>query len=165
MTEVDGRIDKRDSAYCRGMTAAAVILGGIAGIVWIGQGQSMSGEVGKSIEAEQFVLRDSGGKMRGELSTRVDRSPKLWLYDEAGVRRLEVSLLSDGTPGLRLLDRNEQIRATFGVVEGEPSLTLRDRDGRDRVTIILLANGEPSLFLRDKEGRAVWSSPSIPATK
>ena len=163
MTEIDERIDKRDSAYCRGMTAAAVILGGLAAMVWIGQG--LTGEVGKSIEAEQFVLRDADGKMRGELSTRVDRSPKLWLYDQAGVRRIEVSLLSDGDPGLRLLDRNEQIRATLGVVEGEPSLTLRDREGRDRVTLILLANGEPSLFLRDKEGQAVWSSPSIPATK
>ena len=162
MTEIDGRIDQRDSAYCRGMTAA-VILGGLAAMVWIGQG--LTGEVGKSIEAEQFVLRDADGKMRGELSTRVDRSPKLWLYDQAGVRRIEVSLLSDGDPGLRLLDRNEQIRATLGVVEGEPSLTLRDREGRDRVTLILLANGEPSLFLRDKEGQAVWSSPSIPATK
>ena len=132
---------------------AAVV--GIAVLMWIWMGQGPPRRIETTVEAEQFVLRDADGRMRGELSTRVDHSPKLWLYDEGGVRRMEVSLLSDGTPGLRLLDRKEQIRATLGIVEGEPSLTLRDRDGRDRVTLILLSNGEPSLFLRDKDGRAV----------
>ncbi|MBD0305924.1 MAG: hypothetical protein ICV76_05150 [Nitrospiraceae bacterium] len=126
-------------------------------------GPSEPRQVSQRVEAESFILRDSAGKIRGELSTRIDQSPKLWLYDEAGVRRVELSLLADGTPGLRLLDRDEHIRAAFGVVQDEPTLSLRDQ-GQDRAKLILLRNGEPSLFLRDKGGHAIWSSPSIPAT-
>ena len=47
-------------------------------------GPSEPRQVSQPVEAESFILRDSAGKIRGELSTRIDQSPKLWLYDEAG---------------------------------------------------------------------------------
>jgi hypothetical protein len=57
-----------------------------------------------------------------------------------------------------VLDRNERIRVDLSVRADEPSLILRDADGRDRATLTLIKS-EPSLFLWDKDGRALWSSP------
>ncbi|MER3423447.1 MAG: hypothetical protein C4293_09670 [Nitrospiraceae bacterium] len=131
-------------AAALGVTAALLILG-----------QSEPRSIHKSVEAESFLLRDSSRGLRGDLSTRIDHEPRLWLYDGSGVRRIELSLLSDGTPGLRLSDRNEQVHAILSILDSELSLALRDRDGRERASLTLVADVEPSLFLWDKDGRAI----------
>lgn len=114
------------------------------------------------VEAQRFVLKNVEGKVRAELSTARNNEPKLWFYGEDGKRRIEVSLLSDGTAGVWLLDRQERIRAGLSMMEEEPSLRLRDQDGRDRINLSLIAEGEPSLFLWGRNGQALWSAPALP---
>jgi len=129
-------------------------------VTLLGTVQFHSSKNAKVVEAEKFIIRDSAGTIRGELSTARDDSPKLWLYDKGGTRRAELSLLPDGTPGLRLLDEHEVIRATVSIFEHRPSLTLRDNEDRERVKLVVLPDGEPYLQLRDKTGNVVWTTPS-----
>lgn len=114
------------------------------------------------VEANRFVLKNGQGQVKAELSTAGDHEPKLWLYGEDGKRRLELTLLSDGSAGLWLLDRQERMRAGMSMVHGEPAVELRDEEGRDRVRLALVGGAERSLFLWGKNGQALWSAPAVP---
>ena len=112
------------------------------------------------LEAQRFVLKDVDGNVRAEFSTARDNEPKLWLYGPDGRRRIELSMLSNGSAGVWLFDDRERIRAGMSFVDGEPSLHLRDKEGRDRAKLSLVM-GEPSLFLWGQDGHALWSAPAI----
>jgi hypothetical protein len=142
-----------------GWVPILVVCSGILSLLLMGQESPRSNA--KAVEGESFLLKDSAGKLRAELSTRGDDSPKLWFYGEGGERRIELSMLADGIPGLRFLDHQERIRATLGIFDNEASLSLRDPQGHERIKLTLLANGEPSLFLWDKDGRAIWAAPML----
>jgi hypothetical protein len=59
----------------------------------------------RTIEAEQFVLRDPQGRARASLDI-TDGGPTLSMFDERGKKRLELSQ-TNRTVGLRLLGPNE----------------------------------------------------------
>src|SRR2546425_9215993 len=64
-------------------------------------GQAIQG-VPKAMEAERFVLRDTGGRVRAALGMEADGSVGLWLLDSAGKTRAGVGgelrgLTGDGT--------------------------------------------------------------------
>lgn len=156
---VEARLQQLERSRRRGQAAGAVLGAGCLALVLLAVSPPRHTE--PSVESHEYVLRDDAGTRRGEWTTRGDGAPKLWLYDEQGARRIEIGLLTDGSAGVRLLDGRERIRAVLGMADGEPSVSLRDPDGRDRAKLVLLSNGEPALFLWDRAGNTVWSSPAL----
>ena len=124
-------------------------------------GEATTPQTERVIEAQKFVLKDSEGRVRAELSTERDEAPKLWLFDESNHRRAEFSLLANGTPGVRFLDKNQKIRAALELAEGKAVLNLRDSESHTRAELVVTASGDPYLQLRDRDGKTFWTSPEI----
>jgi hypothetical protein len=97
----------------------------------------------RTIEAEQFIVRDREGRARATIGTAavsgaaVSRSPDepaIWLSDEKGRDRLILA-----TDGLRLANSKSQpaLDVTAGTIAGQPA----------------------SIKLYDSESHVVWSAP------
>jgi hypothetical protein len=74
--------------------------------------------------------------------------PSLALMDGRMKNRAVLGLWEDGEPYLTLLDKNGQVRATLGSTELKDSLT----GSRER-------RPSSSLVLFDEEGKIIWSAP------
>ena len=102
------------------------------------------------VEAQEFVLRDKGGLVRGRFAVGSDGSPRLLMNDSEGRPRIQVSVGPNGTPGIRLLDESRHAEIGMAVSPGSrPGLVLSDRDGKSRVNLALLEGGSPTLSFRD----------------
>jgi len=111
------------------------------------------------VGAEHFVLRDPGGKVRARLST-VGDSTVLSFQDHNGLIRSSLTVGDDGFPGLVFHDRHGEVRVFLGVVDGEPLLMLRDRQGKQRAMVKLRKeDGAPLLFVTDADGKTLWHAP------
>jgi hypothetical protein len=135
------------------------------------------------LESEKFILRDSSGNMRAELSMSAGGSgPALYLYHK-GERPdnpphaidLEVldqhSQVGPAITRIGLRDGKGQMLAKLEVSSGgQVALTLRDEQFKDRAVVGSVAlqqtktgstEARPpsSLVLFDKEGRVIWKVP------
>ncbi len=108
--------------------ALALILAG--SVLLMGQAPAT-----RTVEANEFVLRDESGRVRGRLSM-TDSGPALSLYDQNGHIRIMLDVLASG-PGLSLLDANGKIRLVLTVEASGPGLALVDENGRKRATFNL----------------------------
>ncbi len=63
----------------------------------------------RTVEAEQFVLKDVSGKPRGILAIRADGTPRLEFLEEDGKPRAALATAADGSPSLSLLDRDGKV--------------------------------------------------------
>jgi hypothetical protein len=134
---LESKIDELEQANRRLRRALrALVLCGGALIV---MAQARSG-ISDSIEARQFILRDSSGRVRAELGAN-----------------------PDGAVGLNLNDANERTLATLVVDgKGSPGLDLYDQSGKRRGMIALAAQGTPGIGLYDANGR-LRTSLDVPA--
>jgi hypothetical protein len=75
--------------------------------------------------------------------------PALLLLDEAGRRRADLRIQSDGTSGLFMMNQQEKARIELGVsgAEGIPILALRDEDLKLRGVFRLEGDGTPRFAL------------------
>ncbi len=122
-------------------------------------GQVRPGKAPKVIEAEKFILSDTGGKYRAELKTLVESNRNvvvLDLYDPQGT-----VLTRLGTGGLFLLDRDAKSRIALNTsTPGAPTLIVSDRDGKGGGIMLHTApNGISSLSVSDKDGKTIWEAP------
>ncbi len=129
----------------------AILLLGLAAVG--AMGQVLPKAIPKVVEAEQFVLRDTKGKIRAGLEVRAAGAPGLVLYDQNGKARAALNVLADGSPGLVLADQTENPRAilTLPADDGAPRLHLSDRNGKIRAMLNVDTRG-PSLTLWDQNG-------------
>jgi hypothetical protein len=108
----------------------AVMLAIAAVIVVMGQAPAK-----KTVEANEFILRDDSGNVRAKLSMVIPAgaapgspvSPQLALIDDKGKERVKL----DGnyyTPGLSLYDSQSRYRGFFGEVLGSDMLFLQDEN-------------------------------------
>jgi hypothetical protein len=92
------------------------------------------------IEAEEFRLVDSNGKLRARVSTtRADGpgcDPLIQLYDKQGVPRLTLEL------------RNDLPRVTFYVPSGQPAIAIGVHDDGGTVLSLSRANGTLGVHVR-----------------
>jgi mono/diheme cytochrome c family protein len=131
---------------------AILALGGIALVM--GQAKPHQ-QVPRVVEAERFVLRDSGGKVRAELACPDDR-PCLCLLDEKGNCRTRLALLGDGSAVVSLYDADGTGRVVLRVQPGgEPSLDLVDKQGKARP-----APAPPTRMSGDNPGRPAGAPPA-----
>jgi hypothetical protein len=126
-------------------------------IVVMGQTASVPS---RSVEAEQFVLRDSDGKVRGAMGIGSDGAVGINLNDVKGQSRITVDLAADGTPGLDFYDQNGKMRATLALASaGTPGLGLYDPSGKLRASLDVPAHETPGLAFYHRDGRPAWGAP------
>jgi hypothetical protein len=123
------------------------------------QGQLQRGvssrQLSGTMEAEQFIIRDSAGNRRAELGVSSEgRAVGLRLCNQAGQDRFELTIGSDGLPILRLCDEAGKVRAGLGVTaDGWTLLALFDQAEKGRAHLSVKPDGSPDLNFRDQTGK------------
>lgn len=125
---------------------------------------------GRAIEAERFVVRDEHGSVRAVLGVGIGSSNReeavgLRLAARDGASRAELFLDFDGTPFLRLQDREGKVALQADVAPDDtPGVVLWGRhkgaDNRRATTLVTFGKNDlPAVMLSDQRGRVVWRAP------
>jgi hypothetical protein len=134
-----------------GLTAVAALLL---------MGQAAPGS--RTIEAEKFVLIDSAGMARAELSMILE-GPNLVMYDAKGNPRAELVVTSDG-PRLDFANEAGKIQTVLTAYKGYNGVLTRNREG-ELSTFFGVDETGPTLEIRDTGGKAgirLWSTDQGP---
>jgi hypothetical protein len=127
------RLERQGRRWKR--TAFVVLLGAVALAV---MGQAPPHRLPKSLEAEEFVLRDSRGQVRASLGTaQGSNSTVLQFHGENGKPRTRITVAGDGTSSLEVMDTGDHVRLLLGVRE----------------------NGVPRIWLGNETGKIIWRAP------
>jgi hypothetical protein len=106
-----------------------------------------------SLQANEFVLRDASGLVRGIWDIEREGGPRMVLRDGDGRERLTLSLLRDGSPGVSLADREGRPRAVVAVSpDGTSNLVFVDAAGTTRAVLAHSSVDATTLVLADREG-------------
>lgn len=139
-----------------GSITGALLL--MAGAVLL-MGQTTSRQP-QSLEAEQFVLRDSDGKVRGAMGITPEGSVGLNLTDVKGQTRITLDIAENGTPGMDFYDAQGKLRATFALgPNGTPGMGLYDDKGKLRTSLDVPAANTPGLAFYHGDGKPAWGAP------
>jgi hypothetical protein len=146
---------QRSNKHLRLMTGALLLLCGA--VITMAQ---TSSAVPETLQAQQFLLRDSAGKVRGAMGVTSDGAVGLNLSDSNGRTRVTVDLAANGTPGLDLFDQDGKMRATMALgTAGEPGLGLYDSNGHLRTSLDVPAAKTPGLAFYKEDGTPAWGVP------
>ena len=97
---------------------------------------------------------------RAAVALAKDGSAQVSLSDEAGERRLSITLTGDGIPSVMLGDGTRN-RVAIGVSEkGLPTFNFRDAEGRTRTLFAILEDGQPVLQFKDAENNVLQQLPA-----
>ncbi len=121
--------------------------------------QTTSG-VAESLDARQFVLHDSTGKVRAALGTTDEGAVGLNLVDPKDRTRITLDVASNGTPGLDFFDQDGRLRATVALgPDGTPGVGLYGPDGHLRTSLDVPAGKIPGLAFYHDDGKPAWGAP------
>lgn len=130
----------------------AVVLGLGAALVAFSQRRGLPGSV-QTVAAQQFILRDRDGRVRGAWGMAEDGTVRLALSDELGRQRVRISLLDDGAAGLSFADSGDRKLAVLGLLaDGTTSLVLTDPGGIPRAVLGVQVDGSSNLVFADRLG-------------
>jgi len=104
LTERLDRLERENRRWRRAGTGVLIVIAAFALM-----GQAIQGRVPKAMEAERFVLRDTGGRVRAALGMEADGSVGLWLLDSAGKTRAGVGVSREGSPVMALADQTGKV--------------------------------------------------------
>ncbi|SRR5258708_641634 len=145
--DIHARLEKLEREN-RQMKRLGIVLAVLASTFFI-SGQA---HINKTIDANEFVLKDGNGKVRARLSMQTDK-PSLFFYDDKGGIPLSLSggdepfvnLIRVGTEETVTLGANrgfcgvgiyeKNIRAGLSIQKGVPGLELYDAQGKPRAAI------------------------------
>jgi hypothetical protein len=145
---------QRSNKHLRMMTGAMLLLCGALFTM------AQTSTVTDTVEAQQFLLRDSTGKLRGSMGVLSDGAVGLNLSDPNGRTRVTLDLASNGTPGVDLYDQNGKERATIALGDaGQPGLGLYGPDGHLRTSLDIPAGKIPGLAFYKDDGKPAWGAP------
>lgn len=100
-------------------------------------------------EAEKFILKDNQGRIRAQLGTDPDGSPKLSLLDDRGHDQVALRGQVDADGSLEFYDRG-QLRIAMAVSPGgTASLDFYDKAHRGRAGLYLWPDGTTEFGLRN----------------
>ena len=144
----------RSNKHLRMMTGALMLLCGALFTM------AETSTVTDTVEAQQFLLRDSSGKLRGSMGVVSDGAVGLNLSDSNGRTRVTVDLASNGTPGVDLYDQDGKVRATTALGDaGQPGVGLYGPDGHLRTALDVPAAKTPGLSFYHDDGKPAWGAP------
>lgn len=101
LSERLGQLERANRRWRRG--AGLVIL---AAVVAVGSAARFAGPA-PELEAKRIILRDDAGTIRGIFGIRPDGTVGIDLNDAREIKRIGISVLSDGKAGIGLRDRND----------------------------------------------------------
>src|SRR6202158_1010443 len=114
----------------------------------------------QTLQATEFVLRGSDGKVRGAMGVLPDGAVGLNLTDVKGQTRFTLDVEPDGTPGLDFYDPQGKLRATLALSSsGTPGLGLYDETGKLRTSLDVPATNTPGLAFYKQDGKPAWGAP------
>jgi hypothetical protein len=153
------RLERRQAELQRTNRRLASVIGAI--IVMTGalvlMGQTTQPQ---RLEATEFVLRGSDGKVRGAMGVLPDGAIGLNLADIKGQTRITLDVEPDGSPGLDFYDPQGKLRATFALsANGTPGLGLYDETGKLRTSLDVPAAKTPGLAFYKQDGKPAWGAP------
>ena len=101
-----------------------------------------------SVEAEHFVVRDSGGKRRAVLEVNANGMVVLSLADKDEKPRAVIALGNDGSPIVTLQDEQGVRRVSFATSKefGGSIVNLMDKDGKIRLGLAVRDDGGVPTF-------------------
>jgi hypothetical protein len=103
-----------------------------------------------TLSARAFVVQDTRGVPRAELSLRKDGSPAVRLNNVAGRARAILSLQPDGSIAFQLNDEKGIHRSEWSLApDGSPHLMLVGTDNHSHVALDVDAANQPRLVIRD----------------
>jgi hypothetical protein len=146
---------QRSNKYLRTVTGALILICGALFTM-----AETSSTVPDTLEAQQFILRDSAGKLRGAMGVLSDGAVGLNFEDPNGRTRVTVDLASNGTPGVDLYDSDGKIRATMALGDGgEPGFGLYGPNGHLRTSLDIPKAQTPGLAFYKDDGKPAWGAP------
>jgi hypothetical protein len=146
---------QRSNKHLRMMTGALMLICGALFTM-----AQTSSAVPDTVEAQQFLVRDSGGKLRAALGVTSDGAVGLNLTDPSGRTRLTVDLAANGTPGVDLYDQDGKVRATMALGDdGLPGVGLYGPNGHLRTSLDVPAPKTPGLAFYKNDGGPAWGVP------
>ena len=115
----------------------------------------------RTVEAQEFIVRDSTGMRRAKLGMSTDGWVRLHLFDQDGERCVTLGVAPEGDPRLYLYDQYGAPRAGLAVFPDSAGggLVLNDPAGNPRMTLSLLDDGTGDLRILDAGGNVRWKAP------
>ncbi len=134
------------------LVVVALVLGLGAALVFYSGRMGLPGSP-QTVSAQQFILRDAKGAVRGGWGTTEDGSVRLSLNDARGRQRVRLSLLEDGSAGLSFADTADRKLAVLGLLpDHTTSLVLTDQGGIPRMVLGVQGNGSSNIVFADQSG-------------
>ncbi len=146
---------QRSNKHLRLMTGALMLVCGALFTM-----AETSSVVPDTLEAQQFLLRDSAGKLRGAIGVTSDGAVGFNLEDASGRTRMTLDLAADGSPGLDFFDQDGKMRETVALgPAGDPGLGLYGEKGHLRTALDIPQAKTPGLAFYDHDGKPSWGAP------
>jgi hypothetical protein len=143
------RVDMLEAQNRRHMKVGLVVLTIAACAMFMAQTTAK-----RTVEAEEFVLRDASGRIRGTWSTMEGAGASFGLRDESGKLRVMLTASPAG-PSLVLADTNEKMRVGMAILDSthEPGISLMGTHQEERASVYLAEGDQPSMSFRDANGK------------
>lgn len=147
LEDLQNRLLKLEKQNRRMKYVGVVVLAVIAVIVVMGQAPSK-----KIVEANEFILKDDGGKVRGKLWTNGDESI-IDLVDEYGRGRLQLDA-GNYQSTISVMDSNGKPRAKLSSNNaGITELKFSDAKGKDMVNVNVYPDVGSAVQLSNRDGK------------
>jgi hypothetical protein len=146
---------QRSNRRLRAMTVAVLLFSGAMVVM-----AQTNPQIADSLDARQFVLHDSSGKVRGALGITDDGSVGFNLVDSKDRTRVTLDVAGNGTPGLDFFDQDGKLRATMALAsDGTPGVGLYGSDGHLRTSLDVPGRKIPGLAFYHDDGKPAWGAP------
>jgi len=177
--EILARIDTLERVNRRLRRAGACILLLVGAALLVGATRA-----NRTLEAEEFILRNTAGKTRAWLTVSKDDDANLLLFDRnnnlravlqatdgatGGPRFIlyganrkegaEIALAVQGASLIRLFDQNEKTRVSLGVTPDGSVIAVSDVNEQGCVTLSGGATEPPAIYVFDAKGKVTWKAP------
>ena len=136
LSSLTAQLERLERESRRWRRTTLLVLVGAAALA--AMGQTPPHRLPKTLEAEEFVLRDGRGQVRASLGmTQNPTATVLQIHGDNGKPRTRITVSSDGGSSLEVMDGGDRVRVLLGVRE----------------------NGAPRIWLGNENGRIVWRAP------
>jgi hypothetical protein len=150
------RVERAQRWWQVGGLMAVAVLGLVVVLGAAGHREVIRAE---EVRAQRFVLVDDDDKPRAIWHIS-EKGTSLFLFDEARIPRVGLSVGQDGIAGLAVHDRARRLRLVLiTYADGRSQLGLLDDGERPRVIVDLDRDGIATLKMMEQEGTVRWSAP------
>jgi hypothetical protein len=100
-------------------------------------------------EADQILILDKDHRVRMDIGTWDDGSPRLLLAGASGTPRMEIRVDADEAPVMQMRDEGGKVRLSMAVGREGPTFSLNGKDENARLMMTLAGDSVPSVVMHD----------------